>query len=78
MKDREYTQKWIIVVHTMMPAAGKLRQTAHRGGQSGSPSEFQDSQGRKWGRGRERSIDISSVTFSYKLLSTLDPCFLTC
>lgn len=30
-KDREYMQKWIIVVLTMMPAAGKLRQTAHRG-----------------------------------------------
>lgn len=29
-KDREYVQKWVIVVHTVMPAAGKLRQTAHR------------------------------------------------
>lgn len=35
MKDREYTQKWIIVVHTMMPAAGKLRQTAHHGASLG-------------------------------------------
>lgn len=35
MKDREYTQKWLIVVHTMMPAAGKLRQTAHHGASLG-------------------------------------------
>lgn len=34
-KDREYTQKWIIVVYTVMPAAGKLRQTAHRGANLG-------------------------------------------
>lgn len=30
-KDREHVQKWIMVVLTVMPAAGKLRQTAHRG-----------------------------------------------
>lgn len=34
-KDREYVQKWIMVVLTVMPAAGKLRQTAHRGANLG-------------------------------------------
>lgn len=34
-KDREHVQKWIMVVLTVMPAAGKLRQTAHRGANLG-------------------------------------------
>lgn len=75
-KDREYTQKWIIVVHTVMPAAGKLRQTAHRG--ANMDLLVNSRQPRKQGRGHERSIDISSVTFSYTPLSTPDPRFLIC
>lgn len=34
-KDREHVQKWIMVILTVMPAAGKLRQTAHRGANLG-------------------------------------------